>query len=175
MRFAVRDRQSGATGSAGEFVEMSDVTGGAFALSGILLRLDRSTTGTASQGGSDADQLALTSASGVARLSSGDAAVLHLRNLQCRDGPGGDESLARNGASVCGRARDARATGWRRFAIRRGRRPQTWRRASAWQLRAADRGDGERSQAPGQSYDGRSTDRLRRRGRCSEMRGNPEP
>ena len=62
VRFAVRDRQSGATGSAGEFVEMSDVRGGAFALSGILLRPNDSTTGTTSQGASDADQLALTSA-----------------------------------------------------------------------------------------------------------------
>ena len=59
VRFAVRDRQSGATGSAGEFVEMSDVRGGAFALSGILLQPN---DGTASQGGSDADQLALTTA-----------------------------------------------------------------------------------------------------------------
>ena len=59
VRFAVRDRQSGATGSAGEFVEMSDVRGGAFALSGILLQPNDA---TASQGGSDADQLALTTA-----------------------------------------------------------------------------------------------------------------
>ena len=61
VRFAVRDRASGATGSAGEFVEMSDVRGGAFALSGILLRTNDLTTGTASPGARDADQLALTS------------------------------------------------------------------------------------------------------------------
>ena len=38
VRFAIRDRQSGAIGSAGEFVEMPDVVHGAFALSGIVLR-----------------------------------------------------------------------------------------------------------------------------------------
>jgi VWFA-related protein len=38
VRFAVRDQHSGLTGSAGEFVEISDVAGGAFALSGIVLR-----------------------------------------------------------------------------------------------------------------------------------------
>ena len=109
VRFAVRDRESGATGSAGEFVEMSDVRGGAFALSGILLRSNDFTTGTASPGGRRRRSTRLDVRSGVACLSSGDAAVLHLRNLQCRDGSGGDESLARNGASVFGRARDARA------------------------------------------------------------------
>jgi hypothetical protein len=38
LRFAVRDRHSGAVGSAGGFVNVPDVTGGAFALSGIVLR-----------------------------------------------------------------------------------------------------------------------------------------
>ncbi len=38
VRFALRDRQSGRLGSAGEFVEVPDVPGGAFALSGIVLR-----------------------------------------------------------------------------------------------------------------------------------------
>jgi len=40
VRFAVRDRQSGAIGSAGEFVEVPDAAGGAFALSGIVLQSD---------------------------------------------------------------------------------------------------------------------------------------
>lgn len=46
LRFAVRDRQSGRLGSAGEFVEIADVPRGAFALSGIAL-----------QGGEGADAL----------------------------------------------------------------------------------------------------------------------
>lgn len=37
VRFAVRDRKSGAVGSTGEFVQVPDVEGGAFALSGIVL------------------------------------------------------------------------------------------------------------------------------------------
>jgi VWFA-related protein len=61
VRFAVRDRESGATGSAGEFVEMSDVRGGAFALSGIQLRPNVVTAGMALPSGRDVDQLALTS------------------------------------------------------------------------------------------------------------------
>jgi VWFA-related protein len=40
VRFAVRDRQSGAIGSAGEYIEVPDAAGGAFALSGIVLRSD---------------------------------------------------------------------------------------------------------------------------------------
>jgi VWFA-related protein len=40
VRFAVRDQQSGMVGSAGEFVEMGNIAGGAFALSGIVLRPD---------------------------------------------------------------------------------------------------------------------------------------
>jgi hypothetical protein len=38
LRFAVRDRRSGAIGSGGAFVSMPNVAGGAFALSGLVLR-----------------------------------------------------------------------------------------------------------------------------------------
>ena len=38
IRFAVRDRQSGKLGTAGEFVDVPDVAHGVFALSGIVLR-----------------------------------------------------------------------------------------------------------------------------------------
>jgi hypothetical protein len=38
LRFAVRDRRSGAIGAGGGFVLVPDVTGGAFALSGVVLR-----------------------------------------------------------------------------------------------------------------------------------------
>ena len=40
LRFAVRDQQSGLTGSAGEFVVIPDIAGGAFALSGIVVHAD---------------------------------------------------------------------------------------------------------------------------------------
>ena len=40
LRFAVRDQHSGVLGSAGEFVEIGDIAGGEFALSGIVLRSD---------------------------------------------------------------------------------------------------------------------------------------
>jgi VWFA-related protein len=46
VRFAVRDQSSGVMGAAGEFVEVGDMAGGAFALSGIVLRGD---DGTASK------------------------------------------------------------------------------------------------------------------------------
>jgi hypothetical protein len=59
VRFAVRDQHSGATGSAGEFVDLADMAGGAFALSGIVLRSDDR---TASQASGEADQIALTPA-----------------------------------------------------------------------------------------------------------------
>lgn len=48
LRYAVRDRSSGAVGSAGGFVTVPDVPGGAFALSGLVLRGDDGTgTGAA--------------------------------------------------------------------------------------------------------------------------------
>jgi VWFA-related protein len=40
LRFAVRDRRSGALGSVGGFVTVPDVMGGAFALSGLVVRAD---------------------------------------------------------------------------------------------------------------------------------------
>jgi hypothetical protein len=40
VRFALRDRQSGHFGTAGEFIDLPDVPGGAFAVSGIVLRSD---------------------------------------------------------------------------------------------------------------------------------------
>lgn len=51
VRFAVRDRSSGRLGSAGEFVEVPDVAGGEFALSGIVLRTEETFSGT-DEGGS---------------------------------------------------------------------------------------------------------------------------
>jgi hypothetical protein len=62
LRFAVRDRESGAVGAAGEFVEMNDVAGGAFSLSGIVLQKD-----DGSQRGhvDDSDQVVLTPAQAV--------------------------------------------------------------------------------------------------------------
>jgi VWFA-related protein len=59
VRFAIRDQHSGALGSAGEFVEVGDMAGGAFALSGIVLRSDDGKAPAAS-GGPDA--IALTPA-----------------------------------------------------------------------------------------------------------------
>jgi hypothetical protein len=57
VRFAVRDRQSGAIGSTGEYVEVPDTAGGAFALSGIVLRSDAD---PATPGFDGADQITVT-------------------------------------------------------------------------------------------------------------------
>jgi len=59
VRFAVRDQHSGVTGTAGEFVEVADMAGGAFALSGIVLRSDDGTLPRAAAG---PDQIVLTPA-----------------------------------------------------------------------------------------------------------------
>jgi hypothetical protein len=48
LRYAVRDRRSGAIGSVGGFVNVPDVTGGAFALSGLVLRAGERTAMTES-------------------------------------------------------------------------------------------------------------------------------
>jgi VWFA-related protein len=59
VRFAVRDQHSGVMGSAGEFVNVSNMAGGAFALSGIVLRSEDGSVSALSGG---ADQIALTPA-----------------------------------------------------------------------------------------------------------------
>jgi len=48
LRYAVRDRRSGAMGSVGGFVNVPDVTGGAFALSGLVLRAGERTAASES-------------------------------------------------------------------------------------------------------------------------------
>jgi VWFA-related protein len=50
LRCAVRDRRSGALGSVGGFVTVPDVMGGAFALSGLVLRAGKGTLATESIG-----------------------------------------------------------------------------------------------------------------------------
>ena len=62
LRFAVRDRQSGALGTAGEFLEVPDVARGAFSLSGIVLR---SAETAASDVSDQSDQVLLTPAQAV--------------------------------------------------------------------------------------------------------------
>ena len=62
VRFAVRDQHSGVLGTAGEFVEVGDMAGGAFALSGIVLRSD---DGTVSPAAGGPDQIVLTPAQAV--------------------------------------------------------------------------------------------------------------
>jgi VWFA-related protein len=59
VRFAIRDQRSGALGSAGEFVDVADMAGGAFALSGIVLRSD------ADKGPPPPDRLAVMPAQAV--------------------------------------------------------------------------------------------------------------
>ena len=48
LRYAVRDRRSGATGSAGGFVNVPDAAGGALALSGLVLRAGQRTAASES-------------------------------------------------------------------------------------------------------------------------------
>jgi VWFA-related protein len=73
VRFAIRDQHSGALGSAGEFVEVGDMAGGAFALSGIVLRSDDGKAPTASSG---PDAIALTPAQAL-RVYSPDTGLTY--------------------------------------------------------------------------------------------------
>jgi len=56
VRFAVRDRQSGKFGTAGEFLDLPDVPHGAFAVSGIVLRADDDVSPSAA----DADRVMIS-------------------------------------------------------------------------------------------------------------------
>jgi VWFA-related protein len=67
LRFAVRDTQSGAVGSVGEFVEVPDVSHGAFALSSVVLGAGASVVGTLDEAAVDED-----SAPAVRQFSPGD-------------------------------------------------------------------------------------------------------
>jgi hypothetical protein len=68
LRYAVRDRQSGAVGSAGGFVDVPDVTSGAFALSGIILRAEQPTEARPSL---DSDQFSLRPADALRTFAPG--------------------------------------------------------------------------------------------------------
>jgi hypothetical protein len=57
LRFGIRDRATGALGSAGEFVEMPDIIGGRFALSGLVLTNENETAAPLSL---DSDRLAVS-------------------------------------------------------------------------------------------------------------------
>ena len=54
VRFAIRDRQTGSLGSAGEYVVVEDIAHGAFALSGIVLQSDDGKAAAPSEGSSQA-------------------------------------------------------------------------------------------------------------------------
>jgi hypothetical protein len=56
VRFAVRDQHSGVLGSAGGFVDVADMAGGTFALSGIVLKSDEGSNPSAA----DNERLALS-------------------------------------------------------------------------------------------------------------------
>jgi VWFA-related protein len=62
LRYAVRDRRSGAIGSVGGFVNVADVTGGAFALSGLVLRAGERTAASESI---DSDRFSVRPADGL--------------------------------------------------------------------------------------------------------------
>jgi hypothetical protein len=57
VRFAIRDRASGALGSAGQFVEMPDILAGRFALSGLVLTKENENTAPLSL---DSDRLTVS-------------------------------------------------------------------------------------------------------------------
>jgi VWFA-related protein len=69
MRFAIRDRESGSLGSAGEFVELSDIARGAFAVSGIILGSN------AAEFAPDADETVVSAAQALREYSPGDPLV----------------------------------------------------------------------------------------------------
>jgi VWFA-related protein len=61
VRFAVRDRQSGTFGTAGEFLDLPDVPHGAFAVSGIVLRAN----GDVSPSAADVDRMMISPSQAV--------------------------------------------------------------------------------------------------------------
>jgi hypothetical protein len=65
VRFAVRDRAANTFGTAGEFIDLPDVAGGAFALSGIVLRAANE------QGGAAEDRVVVSAAEAVRAYAPG--------------------------------------------------------------------------------------------------------
>ena len=158
VRFAVRDQHSGAMGSAGEFVDVDDMTGGAFALSGIVLRGD-DRQDSLKRGRSDRAHAGTV----AARVSAGHAAVLRLRDLQReRRGRGCREHSPRDRKSLRHGAEHAGAAARQRPAICRRGRPQPWRRAAARQLPAGRVGHDAGCEPEGANPSRGAADRLRR-------------
>ena len=67
MRFAVRDRHSDKLGTAGEFVEIPDIPHGAFALSGIVMRV----ASDASAAAADADRIVISPSQAIRSYQPG--------------------------------------------------------------------------------------------------------
>ena len=173
VRFAVRDQQSGAMGSAGEFVDVDDMTGGAFALSGIVLRSgDR----TARQAVGDADEIALTPAQALRVYRPGTRLSVRLRDLQREhDGRRRGNNLPRHREGVRGGPQHPGASARRRQEVCRRRRPQPRRRAAARQLQAGRVGHDAGCEPEGPNPSRGAADRLRCRGGQVEIAGCTMP
>ena len=76
VRFAVRDQQSGRMGSAGDFVNVPDVAGGEFALSGIVLH-----AGAAEAAGGRSEPLTLSPAQALRIYRPGIHLLVRLRGV----------------------------------------------------------------------------------------------
>ena len=101
LRFAVRDRRSGALGAGGGFVLVPDVTGGAFALSGLVLRAEQR---AASAVPLDSERFSMAPADALRVYAPGTPLVYSVRDLQRRyRRRGRRDSVARRGQA--GRAR----------------------------------------------------------------------
>ena len=144
LRYAVRDRRSGAIGSVGGFVNVPDVTGGAFALSGLVLR---SGGRPATRDSIDSDRFSVQPADALRIYAAGTELSYSLRDLQRGEGgSSSDEPVARRRQARLAAARDAGAAG-RWWPCVRSRSPHDPRRSACGDVRAADRRDIRRSEA----------------------------
>ena len=118
VRFAVRDQHSGVLGSAGEFVEVGDMAGGAFALSGISLRPDDGSVAKAS----GMDLLTMTPAQAIGSYPAGSQLSYAYEIYNASESVRAAMSVWRGGrADLRGAARHARSPRGRGSALcRRG-------------------------------------------------------
>ena len=144
LRYALRDRRSGAVGSVGGFVNVPDVKGGAFALSGLVLRAGERTTPGESI---DSDRFSVPPSDALRVYAPGTQLSVLVPDLQRGDGSSGrDEPVARHRQDRHAEARHTRAaSGWR--ALCHDRRTRARRRSARGQIRAAGRRDIRRSEA----------------------------
>ena len=159
LRYAVRDRRSGAIGSAGGFVNVPDVTGGAFALSGLVLRAGERTAASESI---DSDRFSVRPADALRVYAPGTQLSYSYEIYNAGTAVQAVTSLWRGADRLTSLPPDTLVPPADGGPLVDSRWPQARRRSARGHVRAADRRDIRRSEAGEENPRSRAAALVRR-------------